>query len=268
MKNNYGKLIIVKTKNSFNGIKDNIPNDSIVFIKETKEIYTHGTYFGGSVLEIVNNTNDGIVPKFGELNTNNNIINEQNNNWVLTVSKTDGKDGIYWKKLPANAFSAQEYTLPIATSTVLGGILANDVMETFNASTYGNYEVKVDNTGKAFVNVPWKNDNDKVEQVVTSASTFNNYYPILFKYTNEVINNTNSVRFGTNLKYNPIANVIQMGTNGYLKYASGFKISTDGTNFYDILTSNSKINSDTVDGYHIEVTSTPKNNTDTIYLVI
>ena len=48
------KLIHFKTKQKFNEelAKGNILNTSIIFIQDTKEIYTHGTYYDGSKLDI------------------------------------------------------------------------------------------------------------------------------------------------------------------------------------------------------------------------
>lgn len=55
MENKNNRLLHYKTKRQFNEDLSNdlIPDDSIVFIKETAEIYTHKTYYGSDELNII-----------------------------------------------------------------------------------------------------------------------------------------------------------------------------------------------------------------------
>ena len=66
-------------------------------------------------------------------------------------------------KLDGIASGANKYSLPKATASVLGGIIASNVLTTSVTLTSANgstssryYGVQVDKDGKAFVNVPWE----------------------------------------------------------------------------------------------------------------
>ena len=104
--------------------------------------------------------------------------------------------------------SLSNYTLPIATSTTLGGVkLGSDTQQNVAAnsvSTTANrtYAVQTNASNQLVVNVPWSDSNTdtKVTQSPTSANV---NYNILTTTANRTGTVTNTANFSTKLTYNP-----------------------------------------------------------------
>lgn len=90
-------------------------------------------------------------------------------------STTDGyMSSAYASKLDGIAAGANNYTLPTATSTVLGGIeLFSDTVQTVaanavTATTSRTYGVQLNSSGQAVVNIPWVNTTYSVATSTTA----------------------------------------------------------------------------------------------------
>lgn len=103
----------------------NILDTSIVFIKDTKEIWTHGQLYSCSLTE------EEVISIIENSDPISNLTNALNNK----VDKVDGKS------LTSNDFSdtlktkldgieknANNYKLPAATATTLGGVIVDNIL--------------------------------------------------------------------------------------------------------------------------------------------
>ena len=149
------KLIHFRTKAAFTTELNagNIPDTSIVFIKDTKEIWTHGQLYSCSPL-----TEEEI----------NSIIENSPSISELTQAVSNKVDSVDGKGLSTNDYTNQEkkdladlksgkvnntlYKLPDAADGVTGGIQIG------YAASGKNYAVKLSNK-KAYVTVPWTDQN-------------------------------------------------------------------------------------------------------------
>ena len=130
------KLVCFKTQANFDAqlSAGNIKDYSIVFIKDTQKIWTHGVYFT-SLKEL-----------FEKLNTKQDALTASDN---ITITESDGKvlisakDTTYTLALTENSLTLKDsggttistidlskyvYTLPQATSEVLGGVKIVDTV--------------------------------------------------------------------------------------------------------------------------------------------
>lgn len=149
------KLIHFRTKVAFTTELNagNIPDTSIVFIKDTKEIWTHGQLYSCSPL-----TEEEI----------NSIIENSSSISTLTQAVSNKVDKVTGKGLSTNDYTTPEkkdladlksgklnntlYRLPLAKDGAKGGIQIG------YAASGKNYAVQLSNE-KAYVTVPWTDQN-------------------------------------------------------------------------------------------------------------
>lgn len=81
---------------------------------------------------------------------------------VPKEAPSDGK--VYARKNKTWIETAGDYELPVASSTVLGGI------KTGYTTSGKNYPVQLDSNNKAYVNVPWTDTNTTYSVATTSAN--------------------------------------------------------------------------------------------------
>lgn len=114
---------------------------SIVYIKDSKEIWTHGQFYATTP------TIPSKLPTPYAL--------------TFTGAVTGTWDGSAAKTV--NIPAGSSYTLPAATSAALGGIKVG-------YTTSGkNYKVQLDGSNNAYVNVPWTDNNTTYSQATSSA---------------------------------------------------------------------------------------------------
>lgn len=105
-------------------------------------------------------------------------------------------------KLDGIAANANNYTLPTATTTALGGIKTN---YTNNGK---NYKVDVDSNGNAYVNVPWtdtKTDISKCITLTNEAQTFDD---------NKILNLNDNKTFAIRISNNNVSSQFLFKTDG------------------------------------------------------
>lgn len=174
------KLIHFKTKAAFTTELNagNIPDTSIVFIKDTKEIWTHGQLYSEVDAELSDTSTNPVQNKIvnaGITAAKNELTSQLNHK----VDKVDGKG------LSTHDYTTQEkkdladlksgktnntlYSLPVAKDGTKGGIQIG------YAASGKNYAVQLSNE-KAYVVVPWTDQ--YVYQAILPTSDAN-AYPIL-----------------------------------------------------------------------------------------
>ena len=232
------KLIHFRTKAAFTTELNakNIPDTSIVFIKDTKEIWTHGQLYSCSPL-----TEEEVISIIENSDSISNLTNALNN-------KVDSVDG---KGLSTNDYTNQEkkdladlksgkvnntlYKLPDAADGVTGGIQIG------YAASGRNYALELLNK-KAYVNVPWTDQN--VYQAWPESDT-TIAYPILGSPMKLTAGNTGKAGPSVQLEgltFTPNGNVLSVGTgemvaakftgalNGNAKTATSATSATKATN--------------------------------------
>lgn len=122
--------------------------------------------------------------------------------------------------------------VPTATTSSIGGIIASNVLTSAVTLTSSNgttasryYGVQVDNTGKAFVNIPWTDT--KVSSISTTTSA---EYPILFKYYTGTDTTANSARFNQYITVNPSTRTLSVGSTSNSSY---YGTVNAGNGFYE-----------------------------------
>lgn len=122
------KLIHFQNKTAFTTELNagNILDTSIVFIKDTKEIWTHGQLYSCSLTE------EEVISIIENSDSISNLTNALNNK----VDKVDGKSltsndftDILKTKLDGIEENANNYKLPIATNTKLGGVIVDSIID-------------------------------------------------------------------------------------------------------------------------------------------
>ncbi len=104
--------------------------------------------------------------------------------------------------------SLSNYTLPIATSSVLGGIkLGSDTQQSVAANSVSStanrtYAVQKNASNQLVVNVPWLDSNTDTK-VTQSPTNINTEYNILTTAANRTSSVTDVTNFSTKLTYNP-----------------------------------------------------------------
>lgn len=201
------KLIHFRTKAVFTTELDagNIPDTSIVFIKDTKEIWTHGQLYSCSPL-----TEEEI----------NSIIENSPSISTLTQAVSNKVDSVDGKGLSTNDYTNQEkkdladlksgranntlYRLPDAADGVTGGIQIGYV-----ASGSRNYALKLLNK-KAYVVVPWTDQN--VYQVLSKPDTTYSILGSAEKLTAGNEGKAGPSVYLQGLTFTPNGNVLSVGT--------------------------------------------------------
>lgn len=121
------KLIHFQNKTAFTTELNagNILDTSIVFIKDTKEIWTHGQLYSCSLTE------EEVISIIENSDSISNLTNALNNK----VDKVDGKSltsndftDTLKTKLDGIEKNANNYHLPIATADTLGGVRVDDAL--------------------------------------------------------------------------------------------------------------------------------------------
>lgn len=121
------KLIHFQNKTAFTTELNagNILDTSIVFIKDTKEIWTHGQLYSCSLTE------EEVISIIENSDSISNLTNALNNK----VDKVDGKSltsndftDTLKTKLDGIEENANNYKLPIATDTKLGGVTVDSIL--------------------------------------------------------------------------------------------------------------------------------------------
>lgn len=121
------KLIHFQNKTAFTTELNagNILDTSIVFIKDTKEIWTHGQLYSCSLTE------EEVISIIENSDPISNLTNALNNK----VDKVDGKSltsndftDALKTKLDGIAENANNYKLPAATATTLGGVIVDEIL--------------------------------------------------------------------------------------------------------------------------------------------
>ena len=150
MENTNTRLYYFKTKAAFDAkVRSNsIPDSAIVFIEQTKQVYTHGQLWDGSdvssaiakieqkIKEVGNGLTDGQV--LGKINGRDFLFNRNNN---LDINNYTAGQGI---NIDGTTISQKE-----ASNTSLGGIKLG------YPQYLKNYPVELDGYNRAYVNVPW-----------------------------------------------------------------------------------------------------------------
>lgn len=122
------KLIHFQNKTAFTTELNagNILDTSIVFIKDTKEIWTHGQLYSCSLTE------EEVISIIENSNSISNLTNALNNK----VDKVDGKSltsndftDTLKTKLDGIEENANNYKLPVATNTELGGVIVDSIID-------------------------------------------------------------------------------------------------------------------------------------------
>lgn len=135
------KLIHFKTKAAFTTELNagNILDTSIVFIKDTKEIWTHGQLYSCSLTE------EEVISIIENSSSISNLTNALNNK----VDKVDGKSltsndftDILKTKLDGIAENANNYSLPTASDTELGGVIVDSILNPMSTNPVQNKVVK------------------------------------------------------------------------------------------------------------------------------
>lgn len=125
------KLIHFQTKTAFTTELNagNILDTSIVFIKDTKEIWTHGQLYSCSLTE------EEVISIIENSDSISNLTNALNNK----VDKVDGKSltsndftDALKTKLDGIAENANNYSLPTASETELGGVIVDSSLNPFS----------------------------------------------------------------------------------------------------------------------------------------
>ena len=118
--------------------------------------------------------------------------------FVYSVTQNaQGKITVKTRPLP----TYNNYSLPAATSTALGGIKIG------YSESGKNYAVQLDNNNKAYVNVPWTDT-----KVTQTAQTEDNDYKILTTTSESPSSGTAAgAGYGANLTYNPHDNKLKTG---------------------------------------------------------
>ena len=218
------KLIHFRTKAAFTTELNagNIPDTSIVFIKDTKEIWTHGQLYSCSSL-----TEEEI----------NSIIENSPSISTLTQAVSNKVDKVTGKGLSTNDYTTQEkedladlksgkanntlYRLPVATSSARGGIQIG------YAASGRNYAVQLSNE-KAYVTVPWTDLN--VYQVAVPESD-PNAYPILGSTEKSNGGKAAQSVYLKGLTFTPDGNVLSVGTGtmiASLFQGTAYRANADG----------------------------------------
>ena len=200
------KLIHFRTKAAFTTELNagNIPDTSIVFIKDTKEIWTHGQLYSCSPL-----TEEEI----------NSIIENSPSISTLTQAVSNKVDKVTGKGLSTNDYTNQEkkdladlksgranntlYRLPDAADGVTGGIQIG------YAASGKNYAVKLSNK-KAYVTVPWTDLN--VYQTLSTPDTTYSILGSAEKLTAENAGKAAPSVYLQDLTFTPNGNVLTVGT--------------------------------------------------------
>ena len=135
------KLIHIKTKAAFTTELNagNILDTSIVFIKDTKEIWTHGQLYSCSLTE------EEVISIIENSSSISNLTNALNNK----VDKVNGKSltsndftDILKTKLDGIAENANNYSLPTASDTELGGVIVDSILNPMSTNPVQNKVVK------------------------------------------------------------------------------------------------------------------------------
>lgn len=135
------KLIHFKTKAAFTTELNagNILDTSIVFIKDTREIWTHGQLYSCSLTE------EEVISIIENSSSISNLTNALNNK----VDKVDGKSltsndftDILKTKLDGIAENANNYSLPTASDTELGGVIVDSILNPMSTNPVQNKVVK------------------------------------------------------------------------------------------------------------------------------
>lgn len=135
------KLIHFQNKTAFTTELNagNILDTSIVFIKDTKEIWTHGQLYSCSLTE------EGVISIIENSDSISNLTNALNNK----VDKVDGKGltsndftDILKTKLDGIAENANNYSLPTASDTELGGVIVDSTLSPTSTNPVQNKVVK------------------------------------------------------------------------------------------------------------------------------
>lgn len=135
------KLIHFQTKTAFTTELNagNILDTSIVFIKDTKEIWTHGQLYSCSLTE------EEVTSIIENSDSISNLTNALNNK----VDKVDGKSltsndftDTLKTKLDGIAENANNYSLPTASETELGGVIVDSTLNSTSTNPVQNKVVK------------------------------------------------------------------------------------------------------------------------------
>lgn len=135
------KLIHFQNKTAFTTELNagNILDTSIVFIKDTKEIWTHGQLYSCSLTE------EEVISIIENSDSISNLTNALNNK----VDKVDGKSltsndftDILKTKLDGITENANNYSLPTASETELGGVMVDSTLSPTSTNPVQNKVVK------------------------------------------------------------------------------------------------------------------------------
>lgn len=195
-----GKHVVIDTLDNFKTKLSQIPSSAIVLIKDVGQIYAHGTYFGAQkTYSLLTKTADGLAPKGGTSASSQ--IKDGETEWVLTVTNGENPS---WRRLPDNAFNSLQYTLPAATTTELGGIkVGKQYTATFSDLVGKYYKINIDKDGLAYVEVPWTDNDYRVEQVNTSV--LDEDFRVTFSGTATNDTKTETLRKSSKLLFNPVS---------------------------------------------------------------
>ena len=144
-------LAYFATKNTFNNyLTYNTENgtsfpETIVFIGDSGEIYTHGRYFGGGTAtvsqETINNITNQVVANLPKATTSQYGVVLLDGDYITTTPDTNPKLTVNIPILKTKIFTP-------ANSSDLG------VIKVGYTESGNNYAVKLDNSNKAYVTVP------------------------------------------------------------------------------------------------------------------
>lgn len=220
-----GKHVVIDTLDNFKTKLSQIPSSAIVLIKDVGQIYAHGTYFGAQkTYSLLTKTADGLAPKGGTSASSQ--IKDGETEWVLTVTNGENPS---WRRLPDNAFNSLQYTLPAATTTELGGIkVGKQYTATFSDLVGKYYKINIDKDGLAYVEVPWTDNDCRVEQVNTSV--LDEDFRVTFSGTATNDTKTETLRKSSKLLFNPVSGKLTSTTfegnldGNYINKLTGYAI--------------------------------------------
>lgn len=129
-------------------------------------------------------------------------------------------------KLDGIAANANNYTLPTATTAVLGGIKTN---YTNNGK---NYKVDVDSNGNAYVNVPWTDTKTDISKCITltkELQTFDSDKQLIIKNDNSFTIGINDNNIPKKILFSKYGFDVSVSSNGLRLLSTGIALTTNGS---------------------------------------
>lgn len=198
------KIVYIKNRETFEQLKDSIPEylKPVVFIEDTRELWTCGTYFSIGYPGIYVSEKSGqIIVSIGDSSFTMETIGD-----TLSIRKGEGNSIL----LSSNALSSIDAEAPLYWDNVDKKLIHNEsgVIQgnygqsntTSNASVFNIPNITVNKTGHI---TSIQNTNVEIRDYVDQLNpiTTNNYYNILLAYSQDSSAETNAVRKANGLSF-------------------------------------------------------------------